>query len=194
MKKIRFLFVITVCILMGGCLHADTELQKEEKQKNSTLDMEAAVTTPYGRYPELVTYTLGKMTGSNHSNMPSGDTYEDNAYTRYLKDMLNVQNENAFEAYEDYDDVVAMAIERKEIPDIMVVSTIDQVQRLAEEDLIEDLTDAYHNCASTRIKAIYSSYGDSLFGNVTFDGKMMAIPETNIEDGYNDAMDEKGLA
>lgn len=115
--------------------------------------------------------------------MPSGDTYEDNAYTRYLKDMLNVQNENAFEAYEDYDDVVAMAIERKEIPDIMVVSTIDQVQRLAEEDLIEDLTDAYHNCASTRIKAIYSSYGDSLFGNVTFDGKMMAIPETNIEDG-----------
>lgn len=41
MKKIRFLFVITVCILMGGCLHADTELQKEEKQKNSTLDMEA---------------------------------------------------------------------------------------------------------------------------------------------------------
>ena len=200
MKKIQFLLAIAVCILMSGCLQADTESQKEKKQKMYTSDMEEASTTPYGKYPELVTYTLGKMTGGNRSNMPSGDTYEDNAYTRYLKDMLNVQNENAFEAYEDYDDVVAMAIETKEIPDVMVVSTIDEVQRLVEEDLIEDLTDAYYNCTSIRIKAIYSSYGDSLFDNVTFDGKMMAIPETNIEDGpmmlwlRKDWLDKLGLS
>ena len=51
-----------------------------------------ASTTPYGKYPELVTYTLGQLNGANNSNLPEGNTYEDNAYTRYLKEILNVQN------------------------------------------------------------------------------------------------------
>lgn len=198
-KKIRFLLALSMCFLIGGCLKTDIEPKTEKKKENVISDMEIASTTPYGKYPELVTYSLGKMTGKDHSNMPAGDTYEDNAYTRYLKNMLNVQNENVFEAYEDYDDVVTMSIETQEIPDVMVVSTIDEVQRLVEEDMIEDLTQAYYNCASTRIKAIYSSYGASFFDNVTFDGKMMAIPETNIEDGptmlwlRKDWLDKLGL-
>lgn len=199
-KRIQILSAMAALILMSGCLQADTESKAEEKQEIYVSDMETASTTPYGKYPELVTYTLGKMTGNNNSNMPAGDDYEDNAYTRYLRNMLNVQNENVFEAYDDYDDVVSMSIETKEIPDVMVVSTIDEVQRLVEEGMVEDLTDAYYNCASTRIKAIYSSYGASFFDNVKFDGKIMAIPETNIEDGptmlwlRKDWLDKLGLA
>ena len=41
--------------------------------------------SPYAAYPELVTYTLGQMSGANNSNLPDGDTYEDNVYTRYLR-------------------------------------------------------------------------------------------------------------
>ena len=33
--------------------------------------------------------------------MPDGDTYEDNAYTRYLKKTLNVQNEDVMEVSGD---------------------------------------------------------------------------------------------
>ena len=40
--------------------------------------MQAAVSTPFGAYPETVVYTLGKMISTNNSNMPAGDTYEDN--------------------------------------------------------------------------------------------------------------------
>ena len=43
---------------------------------------EEAVHTPLGKYPETVEYTLGKISGANNSNLPVGDTYEDNAYTR----------------------------------------------------------------------------------------------------------------
>ena len=73
-------------------------------------EMEQAKITPYGKYPELITYSLGKMTGANNSNMPEGDTYEDNAYTRYLREFLNIQNKNMFEASDAYDDTVDMAI------------------------------------------------------------------------------------
>ena len=58
---------------------------------------ENAAHTPYGKYPELVTYTLGKIVGSNNANLPVKATYEDNAYTRYLKERLNIQNEDVLE-------------------------------------------------------------------------------------------------
>lgn len=47
------------------------------------------------------------------------------------------------------------------------------------------LTQSYDNCLTERIKDIYASYGDVIIDGVTFDGRIMAIPETNIEDGPN---------
>ena len=85
------------------------------------------------------------------------------------------------------------------LPDIMMVSSEDELQRLVEEDMIEDLTESYNNCLSSRIRAIYNSYGSSLKDMITFDGRIMALPETNITDGPNliwlrkDWMDKLGL-
>ena len=82
---------------------SEKELQSWEEAKN----------TPYGKYPELITYTLGKMIGGNRSNMPERDTYEDNVYTRYLRECLNIQNKDVFEAMEDqYTVNVDMVIDR----------------------------------------------------------------------------------
>lgn len=161
--------------------------------------MEEAMTTPFGRYPEEITYTLGKMTGANNSNMPAGDTFENNAYTRYLKKMLNIQNIDEFEESTDYDNVVSMAITAQDLPDVMVVSDMEQLQLLIEKDLVEDLSQVYEDCTSDTIKAIYNSYGSEILENVTVDGKLMALPETNIENGPSliwlrqDWMDELGL-
>lgn len=64
-KKIRksvlavmFASVLSVCQTVPA-----NELTKKEQR-------EYASTTPDGKYPELVTYTLGKMTGANNSNLP----------------------------------------------------------------------------------------------------------------------------
>lgn len=178
-----FALGLIISTILCSCGENATVKESTGEKENNKDKMKEASTTPYGKYPEVVTYTLGKMTGANNSNMPEGDTYENNAYTRYLLKMLNVQNEDVFEAYDDYNDVVSMAIATKEIPDIMVVSTIEDVQRLVEADLVEDLSESYENCASDRIKDIYSSYEEDFFDNVTFDDKIMALPETNIEDG-----------
>lgn len=173
--------------MWSGCASLmQEEIQLPLAQEDTTSQWEEAKTTPYGKYPELVTYTLGKMTGANNSNMPEGDTYEDNVYTRYLKDLLNIQNEDTFEAMESqYSTNVTMAIASNKLPDVMVVDNYEDLVLLVEADQIEDLTEAYENCASDTIKEIYNSYGDSIFNNVMFDGKLMAIPETNISDGPN---------
>lgn len=189
--------LFTVSIFMTAC--SNDKEDSDEHSDEYLAQLEEARTTPYGRYPETIKYTLGKLTGSNNSNLPYGETYENNAYTRRLLDILNVQNVDIFEAGDSsYDSNVSMAIASEQLPDIMVVSSIEDLQLLIEYDLIEDLSEAYENCMTETIKDIYSSY-DGILEAVTFDGKIMAIPETNIGDGPNliwlrkDWIDDLGL-
>lgn len=191
--------VTGIMLILAGCKSPAGFASNDNEEYNAR--MEEARTTPFGAYPETIEYTLGKMTSVNNSNMPENDTYTDNAYTRYIKSVINVQNVDAFEANDSqYDTNVSMAISMGNLPDIMVVSSQDEVEQLVGAGLIEDLTESYNNCISDRIRKMYESYGDSLKDMVTYDGKIMALPETNITDGPNlvwlrkDWMDKLGLS
>ena len=201
----RIALALCCIILFSGCEKRErAEWMKKdgrEIESGHSEDAEACV-TPFGRYENTVTYTLGKMTGSNRSNLPDGDTYENNAYTRYLKKKLNIQNEDIFEVADglDFLETVSLSVINNQMPDVMIVNDMDLLQKLVSEDRIEDLTTVYEQCASQRVKDIYASYGQEILNNVTFDGKLMALPETNISDGPNliwvrqDWMDELGLS
>ena len=104
-----------------------SEDEKEELWKTAS-------TTPLGKYPELVTYTLGKVTAKNNSNMPEGDTYEDNNHTRYIRSLLNVQNQDVMEGqdHNQYERVELMAVLEGKIPDIMVVTSQEVLDTLVE--------------------------------------------------------------
>lgn len=130
-----------------------------------------------------ITVTLGRQTLPN-AKLPDGDTYEDNAYTRMLKEELNVNIVDEFEANgDDYDRQVSLALSSGEIPDIMKVTSKDDVKELYENDLIMDLTDLYDQYASDYLKSVYDSYDGRALDNVTFDGQMMALPGTNPDAG-----------
>src|SRR5699024_4462978 len=105
MKKIvKLLALVSAAALllpMASCSSGEDDftagMTEEEKAA-----WEAAANDPYGKYPELVTYTTGYNLTNQGSDVLAGTAYEDdttenNAYTRYLKEVLNVQNENAFE-------------------------------------------------------------------------------------------------
>ena len=183
--------------MLGGCgkqaadavSESTTAESTAEEQKDPTAEAkwQTAMTTPLGRYPELVTYTLGKMTSENNSNMPSADTYEDNNYTRYLRELLNVQNKDAFEGLggTQYEQLETMAIQEGELPDIMLVTSKEMLDLLVQQDMIEDLSDVYETCTSDRIKEMYDSYGEDKLDMVTYDGKLMAFPETEVYTGPN---------
>ena len=199
LKKCVAFGVTGIMLILAGCKSPAGFVSNDNEEYNAR--MEEARTTPFGAYPETIEYTLGKMTSVNNSNMPENDTYTDNVYTRYIKSVINVQNVDVFEANDSqYDTNVSMVISMGSLPDIMVVSSQDEVEQLVEAGLIEDLTESYNNCISDRIRKMYESYGDSLKDMVTYDGKIMALPETNITDGPNlvwlrkDWMDKLGLS
>lgn len=203
-KKIISCVLIINLLILCGCGDSGANPSTRENAETKE-EYEAALytarTTPYGKYPEQLTYTLGKLSGANNSNLPDGETYENNAYTRLLNERLNVQNRDVFEAMdEQYTDNVTMVIAQNDLPDVMIVEDLDELQYLVDNDMIADLTDSYNNCMSDTIKNIYGSYGRDILDVVTFGGKIMAIPETNISDGPNliwlrkDWMDALGLS
>ncbi len=202
-KTVVFLSTILSLALLTGCSLGTEEMEKTDidvLSEKSSKSWEQAETTPLGKYPELVTYTLGQMKGANNSNLPDGQTYEDNAYTRYLKKTLNIQNKNVFmESEERYDEALNILVKDRNLPDVFLVSDRETLEELVENDLIEDLTEVYKSCASDKIKEMYESYGEELLASGTFDGKLYALPETAIDDGQqllwlrHDWMEQLGL-
>ena len=186
-KTLLFFSAILILTLLAGCSFGTGGTKKTDGDVSSVKDREnwdIAETSPLGKYPELVTYTLGQMKGTNNSNLPEGQTYEDNAYTRYLKKTLNVQNKNIFmESEERYDEALNILVKDRNLPDIFLVSDRETLEELVEKDLIEDLTEVYKSCASDKIQEMYESYGKELLASGTFDGKLFALPETAIDDG-----------
>ena len=199
------LVICTFSMMLYGCdnkVKTENESKTENADETESIDdmIEDPSTTPFGRYPETITYTLGKEISTNNSNMPSGDTYEDNAYTRYLLEKLNIQNVNEFENMGDkYNTEVSMSIAMSDIPDIMVVNSLGDVALMYKMGLLADLSESYENCASDAIKEMYESYGSELLDSVTFDDQLVAIPETNIAEGPSllwlrqDWLEELGL-
>ncbi len=202
--------VLAMCLMGAMVLGSLAGCGKEESGTTASVDVEdpawqEAMTTPYGKYPETVVYTLGK-TATNFDVLDGteyeGDDDVNNAWTRYLKEKLNIQNTNLFEANDgdDYEQKVSMAIVSGEIPDIMVVGDYATLKQLYENDLIADLTEVYENCASDKIKKIYDSYDGVCLETATFDGKLMGLPTTEISHGpgilwlRKDWMDKCNLA
>lgn len=168
-------FALAMTVMLTGCNSSEVS---ENKVTDTKVSNEVPI-TPDSKYPELITYTLGKNTPTT-PRLPEGDTYENNAYTRYLKEKFNIQNKNEFEAPngDAYSQKISMSIVGGEIPDIMVVHDYNQVKQLIENDLIADLTDVYENYASPVVKEIYNSYDGRCLEGATFDGKLMALPGT----------------
>lgn len=93
------------------------------------------------------------MSGANNSNLPDGNTYDDNAYTRYLRKILNIQNKSVYMEREDqYDEFVNILVKDQTLPDVLVVSDRETLKELVDNDLVEDLSEVYENCTSERTK------------------------------------------
>lgn len=188
-KRMAMLMLTTIAAstIFTGCGKEEAQTAQSPSQETDPA-MKEARTTPYGKYPETIKYTIGRVAG-NYDPLKGteyeGDDDTNNAWTRYAKDKINVENENLFEANDgdDYDQKVAMAIVSGEIPDIMTVSDYDTLKQLYENGMIADLTESYENCASDRIKEIYDSYEGRCLDNAKFDGKLMALPTTEISHG-----------
>ena len=160
---------------------------------------ESGAPSAFGKYEEPVTVEIVQSINPTIT-MPEGDTATDNYYTRFIKENLNVDISVKWSASSsDYNEKLNLAIAANDIPDILVVNE-QQFRKLAQSDMLEDLTEYYDTYACDVIKQNVDSTDGKALENATYDGKLLGLPNVQVEaDGYvlmwirQDWLDELGL-
>lgn len=183
MGKYRVYAGMVFCAFCLGVSALSGCARQEHVEEENTVDLEYA--DPFGRYETEITYTMGRQTQQN-SKLPSGDTYENNAYTRLVKEKFNAVCIDDFEATGDaYERQVSLSLAAGDLPDFMRIGNKDLLDELVENELAEDLTDIYEAYASDELKGIYDSYDGRCLETAMYDGRLMALPGTNLDSAPN---------
>lgn len=171
--------IFVIMLLLSGCSSGESSSQKKKSEGTSPSSMEDA--DPLGKYDETVTIAIGQeIDPSDTSLSEAGDTPLDNQYTRNIKENLNIEVDHAFTASpSNYRQKVSLSIAGNDIPDAMIVNAVE-LRQMVKADQIADLTDVYNNYASPVIKRIVESTDGIAMDAVTFDGKIMAIPNVQL--------------
>lgn len=93
-----------------------------------------------GAYVDTLTITLGRFAEPSAAALfPEGQTFEDNAYTRYIESKLNVDLVDSFEAGGDaYTNQLATCVASGELPDILTVNSYDTFVEMVNNGLTYD--------------------------------------------------------
>jgi len=196
-KWVPLSFAALLAILPACTSSNDTDGKSSASVSPSAGDAAAG---PYGKYNQTISMQIAKTASSQNTNMPAGDTPDDNEFYRYLGKRLNVKVTNAWrtETQDAYNQKLSVSMASRDLPDAFVVNET-QLKQLVQAGSIADLTDAYKNYASPLYKSYYESYGDRLLKHATFNGKLMALSSTNIGGQFDcvwirqDWLDKLGL-
>lgn len=201
-KKWSMLALASLMIVVSACSQTKNEVEPSSSAAPSkaSTSPSAASAGPYVKYDQPVTLNLAKVYNTKDLKLPNGDTVGNNEYLRYVEKKLNVKVNLTWqvETPDAYDQKIGVSIAGRDLPDAFIVNEL-QLKQLAAANLIEDLTNVYKDNANDYIKGLYKSYDNRVLGRATFNGKLMALPNTNIGQQYNitwirqDWLDKYGL-
>ena len=198
MKQKQIIALVSATALaataLAGCGKTSEEKTQTTSEENTqtTAVGEAEGTAkedlPFSKYAETVTVHLGGSMNPN-AKILDGMSYEDNAYTRFLKDDLNIEVVYDWIASSsDYDEKMNLCIGSGTIPEMMNVNAT-QYRALLKYDMIQPLDQYFEDYASDKLKGFVESGGEELKKCITNDkGEMMAIPAPSMMVGEMNEM------
>jgi putative aldouronate transport system substrate-binding protein len=193
MKKL--LLVFTILMIVGLAAFAGGR-----QSSQSATGGETGPVDPFSPFLNTVTLEIGRSSNPA-AKFPVGDSPENNQYTRYIKEKINIDVKTMWAAAlgADYDQKVNLSIASNTIPDAMVVGD-SQLRQMVKMGQIQPITKVFNEYASPMLKAIFEKSEGQAESSVTFNGEMMGIPDTNVraDSVHNmwirkDWLDELGL-
>ncbi|ULO09431.1 extracellular solute-binding protein [Paenibacillus sp. 19GGS1-52] len=152
-----------------------------EPSHSGNLSQEGSNAEPaaYGKYVDPVVMRIRFKVPDSRLN--TGDSNDNNPITRYLESITNIKVVHSWEAKgeETFTQKVQLAIDSNDLPDAMVVDR-DQLKKLIDNDMIEELTETYKNYGSELIKEMYDSTKGEALNDATRDGKLYGLPNVAI--------------
>ena len=175
------LFILSTLSACGGQQGATrfTEEGNDEKTDTGRVNEDG---TPFGKYEEPLKIKMIKYLDSTVAGYLSilekttGETLEDNRWTRDYLDKLNLEFEYMMTGSGSaYDNSFAGMMASGELPDIFHVGLSDY-KDLVEADMIWDLTDLYDQYVGEATQMVLDEAGESVFDAITIDGRLYGVP------------------
>ena len=185
MKMKRLISVMCVAGMMVSMITGCGGSSDDGAQKDAVKEAEgtAKEDLPLAKYPETVTVHLGGSMNPN-AKIPEGMSYDDNSYTRMLKEDLNIEIVYDWVASQsDYTEKMSLSIGSNTVPELMNVNST-QYRALLKYDMIQPLDQYFDDYASEALKSYVASGGEELMKCITNEeGEIMAIPAPNLTAG-----------
>ena len=185
MKQKQIIALVSATALAATALAGCGKTSEESTQTTAVSEAEgtAKEDLPFSKYAETVTVHLGGSMNPN-AKIPDGMSYEDNSYTRLLKEDFNIEVVYDWIASSsDFDEKMNLCIGSGTIPELMNVNAT-QYRALLKYDMIQPLDQYFDDYASDALKGYVESGGEELKKCISNDkGEMMAIPALNITAG-----------
>ncbi|MFD0715023.1 extracellular solute-binding protein [Paenibacillus sp. GCM10027626] len=136
---------------------------------------------PLGKYDPPIEITTVRIINDTY-RFAEGESIDNNAWTRTLKDKLGITVKNKWVVSGDGpggqgEQKMNVSIASGDLPDFIPVNA-RQLQQLVEADMLMDMTEIYEKYAAPFTKEIMNQDGPNALASATFDGKLMAIPNT----------------
>jgi putative aldouronate transport system substrate-binding protein len=187
MKKIQLLVLsalVASSTLLGACKKDPAPTSDPVKEPpTKTVERE----DPYGKFAEEVAQTSIRIQTS-WMTLDEGDDENNNEWTRYLKDKLNIKLTQLWTAPnwgQPFDEKVNIAITTDNLPDnIPVYTTL--FYRIANGGKAGDLTEAVEKYASDKLLSVLDAQDGVARKSATIDGKLYGIgsPPSNWDRGF----------
>ena len=117
---------------------------------------------------------------NNKLNPATGETFEDNRWTRAMRDELGINVTYKWVADgSQAQEKLKLAMASGDLPDVITLEGAQRLvdfQQLAEADLLADVTDLWEQYAAPLTKEVVGADGQVIFDAVSYDGRMMGIP------------------
>lgn len=160
----------------------------------------------YAPMSETVTVKTGEALPLE-PDFPEGEDLENNDVIKWVSENLNIEYEvdwTSSDQNQAYENRINVLIASNNLPNYLTIPVEPQglsiLRKLVDNDMIMDLTDFWESHASPTLKEYHKKSDNKAFRDVTFDEKIMAIPNlSDIETAIpvvwvrQDWLDELGL-
>lgn len=137
----------------------------------------------FAKFAKPVDVHIGFSVDPTDKTLPSGDSVDNNQYTRYLKDTYNINIIVDWTAANgnDFNQKVSLSIASAQLPDGLVVQDRTYMTKAASAGLLYDITDLFPQMQSSQVKAIFDSTQGRALENASYDGRMVSLPNLTAD-------------
>jgi multiple sugar transport system substrate-binding protein/putative aldouronate transport system substrate-binding protein len=137
----------------------------------------------FHKFDKPVDVHIGMKVDPTDKTLGEGDSAGDTPYTRHLKETYNINIVVDWTAAtgNDYKQKVNLSMASGNLPDGLVVPDRTYMVKAASAGLLYDITDTWAKYRSEQCNAILESTEGRAMKNASYNGRMVAIPNTSAD-------------